>query len=162
MEIYFLNKEISVVLAGAMPVLETRGALPLALFYYGFSPLKAYLLAVLGNCIFILPVLFGLNRFSQFLMHKSYRINRFLTWLFERTRKKHADHFESYRFAALALFVFVAIPLPLTGAWSGIAAAVVFGISFWRAAAAIILGVLTSGAIVLALSHAGSQAGKFF
>ncbi len=153
---------MTTLLLGALPVSEVRGALPIAMFVHNFSPLKSYILAVLGNLLPVLPVLFVLTRFSEFLMRKIYFLNRFLTWLFERTRKRHGDHFESYRFMPLALFIFVAIPLPLTGAWSGILAAIVFGIPFWRAAAAIMLGVITAGGIVLAISLLSAGAGKLF
>lgn len=159
MQIDFFSKELATIILGALPVFEVRGALPVAMFAYGFSPQKAYLLSVLGNLLPVLPVLFVLTKFSEFLMHRVYLINRFLTWLFERTRRKHGDHFESYRWMPLALFVFVAIPFPLTGAWSGILAALVFGIPFWRAVLAIMLGVITAGGLVLLLS---AGAGKLF
>ncbi len=161
MDIFFINKELTVILTGALPVLEVRGALPLALFYYDFPPLKAYLLAVLGNSLPIIPVLFSLTYFSEYLMRKFYYINRFLNWLFERTRQRHGDHFESYRWMPFALFIFVAIPLPLTGAWSGMLAALIFGIKFWKATLAITLGILTAGGTVLAITQLGANAGKF-
>ncbi|MBL8030236.1 MAG: small multi-drug export protein [Candidatus Doudnabacteria bacterium] len=161
MELFILNKELSVVLTGALPIFEIRGALPLALFYYNLPTWEAYALSVLGNCLPIIPVLFGLNKFSEYLMRKSYYINKFLSWLFERTRRQHGGHFGSYKLAVIALFVFVAIPLPLTGVWSGIVAAVVFGIPFWRAVAALALGVMVSGGLVLGLIQLGFGVGKF-
>ena len=72
--------------------------------------------------------------------------SRFFDWLFERTRRKHSKRFETYQ--ELALLFFVAIPLPITGAWSGSVAAFVFGIPAKKAIPFIIMGVLVSGVIV--------------
>ncbi|MEK7599326.1 MAG: small multi-drug export protein [Patescibacteria group bacterium] len=149
------QREILTILSGAAPISEVRGAIPLGMFFFGFYPLKAYSLAVLGNALPVLPILFFLDRFSVFMMKRFYFFNRFFTWLFDYTRRRHGDHFHYWKWAPLALFVFVAIPLPLTGAWSGALAAFIFGISFWRAALAIFLGILVAGAIVLALTLLG-------
>ncbi len=162
MQINFINPEISVIITGMLPIFEVRGALPLALFYYHFSPLKSYLLSVFGNLLPILPLLFGLKIFSEYLAHKVYFLNRLLNWLYEKTRQRHGDHFESYSWAPFALFVFVAIPIPLTGAWSGILAAITFGIPFWRSFIAISAGVLVSGAAVLAISLLGLNFKEIF
>jgi uncharacterized membrane protein len=151
-------QEIITILMGAMPISEVRGAIPLAVAAFHFSALKAYCLAVLGNLLMIVPALFFLHKLSDFLMHRVYFINRFLTWLFERTRRLHQDHFHHYRWAPLALFIFVAIPLPMTGAWSGVVAAFIFGIPFWRSVLSISLGVLAAGLLVLIASSLGGLA----
>lgn len=144
------NKEIAVVFLAAMPVSELRGAIPLAIAQ-GFSPQKAYILAVLGNIIPIMPLLFLLQPISNRL--RRIRIfAKFFDWLFERTRRK-ATLVE--KFEALGLILFVAIPLPVTGAWTGCVAATLFKIRFRYALISIILGVLIAGLIVLGLSLAG-------
>lgn len=150
-----LQQEIIVILTGAAPISEVRGAIPLGVLLFDFHPLKAYLLAVLGNLLPVIPLLFFLNFFTSFLMRRFYFFNRLFSWLFDRVRERHADHFHYWKWTPLALFIFVAIPLPFTGAWSGTVAAIVFGIPLWRSAAAISLGVLTAGAIVLALTSFG-------
>ena len=149
------KQELIVLLSAAAPISEVRGAIPLAVFLFGFHPAKAFALGVLGNLLPILPLLVFLEHFSDFLMRRSYFFNRFLTWLFEYTRKNHADHFHYWGWAPLALFIFVAIPLPLTGGWSGALAAFIFGIPLWRAFSTISLGVFTAGLIVLALTLLG-------
>lgn len=144
------NKEIAVVFLAAMPVSELRGAIPLAIAQ-GFSPQKAYILAVLGNIIPIMPLLFLLQPISNRL--RRIRIfAKFFDWLFERTRRKAAL---VEKFEALGLILFVAIPLPVTGAWTGCVAATLFKIRFRYALISIILGVLIAGLIVLGLSLAG-------
>ncbi|MBU1084191.1 MAG: small multi-drug export protein [Candidatus Omnitrophota bacterium] len=145
-----VNKEAAVVILGAMPVSELRGAIPLAIAL-DLSPLKAYMLAVAGNLLPVVPLLLLLRPVSERL-RKIPLFDRFFTWLFERTRNK-ADLIE--RFEALGLILFVAVPLPVTGAWTGCVAATLFKIRFRYALPAIIAGVLIAGIIVLVLSLAG-------
>lgn len=149
------EQELIVILSAAAPISEIRGAIPLGMILFGFSPLKAYLLGVLGNLLPILPLLFFLERLSDFLTRRSYFFNRFFSWLFEYTRERHADHFHYWSWAPLALFVFVAVPLPLTGAWSGALAAFVFGVPLRRAFWVISLGAAAAGLITLALTLLG-------
>ena len=144
------NKEIAVIILAALPVSELRGAIPLAIAL-DFSPLKAYLLAFFGNMIPVLPLLFLLQPISNRLRRIKI-FERFFDWLFERTRKK-ASLVE--KFEALGLILFVAIPLPITGAWTGCVAATLFKIRFRYAFVAITLGVIIAGFIVLGLSLAG-------
>lgn len=153
-----MKNELITILLGMSPFLELRGAIPFAIGVFGFMPLKAFLLGTLGSLIPIIPILFFLYRFSDFAMQKSYVLNRFLTWLFNRTRSRHQEQFNYHHDAHsrawlefFALLVFVAIPIPLTGVWSGALAAFVFGIPIWRAALAIGLGAIIAGLIVLSV-----------
>ena len=146
------NKEIAVVALAAMPVSELRGAIPLALAL-GFSPLKAYCLAFIGNVLPIVPLLFLLQPISDKLRHIPI-FEKFFNWLFERTRRK-ASLVE--KFEAIGLILFVAIPLPITGAWTGCVAATLFKIRFRYAFWAILSGVIIAGLIVTGLSLAGRE-----
>jgi uncharacterized membrane protein len=131
----------------ALPISEVRGAIPLAIGVYGYPPLEAYLLAVFGNLLPIIPLLLFLGPVSDYL-RKFTCWDRFFTWLFARTRRKCIKEHEN--FGLMALAIFVAIPLPMTGAWSGCAVAFLLGFRFWPAFAAIAAGVLIAGAIVTA------------
>lgn len=148
-----MEKEILTILIAASPISELRGAIPIAVFLWNFSVGKAYLLSVFGNFLPVIPLLFFWKYLAEWLSHRIYFLNRFFTWLFEMTRRRHNHHFEIWR--ELALIVFVAIPLPFTGAWSGTIAAFVFGIPFRRAILDIGLGILISGLIVLLLLKTG-------
>jgi len=139
----------------ALPLSELRGAIPLAILKYGFSPYKAFIISALGNILPVLPLLVGVEKISEYLSHKFYWFNRFFSWLFERTREKHKDHFHYW--GDLALFIFVAIPLPLVGAYSGVVAAFVFGIPLKHAFWSIVLGVLAAGLIVTAITIFGEN-----
>ncbi|MFA5114673.1 MAG: small multi-drug export protein [Candidatus Omnitrophota bacterium] len=145
-----LPREIIVIILGALPISELRGAIPLALSF-GFSASKAYWLSVLGNIIFVAPALVLLEPISQRL--RRFKIwARFFDWLFERTRR-NSDTVQKYE--ALGLVLFVAIPLPVTGAWSGVVAASLFKIRFRYAFLAIVAGVLCAGLIVTGLCALG-------
>lgn len=154
-----MTNEIITFLVAALPLSELRGAIPLAILKFGFIPAKALLISFLGNILPVLPLLIGLDTVSEYLSRKFYWFNRFFNWLFERTRRKHGDHF--HYFGDLALFIFVAIPLPLTGAYSGAVAAFVFGMPKKHAFWSIVSGVLTAGLIVTAATVFGENIFKY-
>jgi len=81
--------------------------------------------------------------------------DKFFTWLFNRTYNKHNEKFEKY--GSLGLAIFVGVPLPVTGAWTGCAAAFVFGFKFKNAFLAILAGVIMAGIIVTALTVTGAK-----
>lgn len=124
--------------------------------YYGMSFSKAFWLSVLGNIVFVVPALFLLEPVTVKL--RKFKLwERFFDWLFTRTKKK-ADTIQKYETLGLALFV--AIPLPMTGAWSGVIAASLFKIRFRYAFVAIVSGVLCAGLIVLGLCSLGIMSWK--
>lgn len=136
-----------VLAAAALPISEVRGAIPLAIGVYDFSPLQAYLLSVFGNLLPIIPLLLFLGPVSERLRRFA-PADRFFSWLFARTRRKYILEHENFGLTALAIFV--AIPLPMTGAWTGCVVAFLLGFRFWPAFAAIAAGVLAAGVVVTA------------
>ena len=150
-----IPKEYIVIIMGALPISELRGAIPLGLSF-GMPLFKAFWLAVLGNVSFIIPALFLFEPVSDRL--RRFKLwARFFNWIFERT-KKNSEAIQKYE--ALGLAIFVAIPLPMTGAWSGVVAASLFKIRFRYAFFAITLGVLGAGIIVAALCALGIMSWK--
>lgn len=145
-----LPAEIAVLTAAAFPILELRGAIPLG-FYLKLSLTKIFFLSILGNLLPVIPLMFALEPVS-WRLRKIPFLKRFFDWLFENTKKK-ADVVQKYE--ALGLALFVAIPLPLTGAWSGAVAATLFRIKFRYAFAAIFAGVIIAAIIVTALCLLG-------
>jgi len=134
-----------VLMVAALPVSELRGAIPLALGVYQFDPLSAYLLGVLGNLLPV-PILLKLLGPVTALLRRSVLLNRGVSWLLARTRKRHSALIE--RLGAMALVLFVAVPLPATGAWTGALIAHVFEIPFRYAFPLIALGVSIAGVLV--------------
>lgn len=157
-----MNQEILVFLLSAAPISELRGAIPIAILSYGFPIWKAYLIAVAGNFILIPPFLFFLEKFSAYLMHHWYFYNRVMTWVFERTKRKHLAKFQAGDWTYWALFIFVAIPLPMTGAWTGAVVAYLLGIPYKKAMTTILLSILTAGIVVTGLTSVGVLAVKTF
>ncbi|MDK2892560.1 small multi-drug export protein [Methanohalophilus sp.] len=143
---------MSTVILAALPVSELRGAIPLAIGVYGFRPVDAYVLSIIGNMLPVIPLLLFLDPVSNYLRRFRF-MDMFFDWLFSRTRKNHSERFE--KFGLLALTLFVAVPFPMTGAWTGCVAAFVFGIHFKYALPAIFLGILIAGIIVTSLTVAG-------
>ena len=143
--------EIIVLLISMLPISELRGAIPIALTIYDLPIWSAFIWSVIGNLIPVVFIIWILNLLiNKFLIHKIYIFNRFFTWLFTRTQRKHSKKFE--RWQDVALIILVAIPLPFTGAWTGALAAFVFGIPIKRAFPLITIGVLISGIIVTSIT----------
>lgn len=132
-------------LIAALPIGELRAAIPLALVQYEMSPLWAYFLGVVGNVLPVPFLLLLLGKASELLRRVSI-FNRLLTWLFAYTQRRHSALFN--KLGAFGLVIFVAIPLPATGAWSGSLAAFLFGVPFKYALPLIALGVMIAGVIV--------------
>lgn len=145
--------ELLVVLTAASPILELRGAIPLAMGYLGFSIEKAVFLSFIGNILPIFPLLIFLEKFSDFLIKRSIFFQKFFDWLFKRTREKFQGSY--LRWGKMALVIFVAIPLPFTGAWTGAVASFLFGIKKKEAFGLITLGVLIAGIIVVLFTKLG-------
>ena len=82
---------------------------------------------------------------SKYLSSRSKLFARFLEWLFDRTRKKYEKRFMIWK--ELALLLFVAIPFPGTGGWTGALCAYLFGIPYKRAIPVISLGIFLAGII---------------
>ncbi len=139
-----------IVLIAALPVVELRGAVPVG-HMLGMHPLTVYVLAVLGNMVPIPFLLWMLGPCSRLCMRV--RIGRrFFEWLFARTRRKTA---KVEKYETLGLTVFVSIPLPVTGGWTGSIAAFLMGLRFRHAFLSILLGVMVAGVIMTALSLLG-------
>jgi uncharacterized membrane protein len=152
--LHFLNHfspEWAVAIVSASPIGEIRLGLPVALFVYKMPIWKAFLFAVLGNISFIIPMLFLFEPVSKFLRRFG-PIKKFFDWFSERTKKK-AKLVQGLEFWGLV--VFVGIPLPMTGAWSGCIAATLFKVKFRYALLANVLGVIMAGLIVLGLCLSG-------
>jgi len=136
--------ELKVVGTAALPILELRGAIPLGVNLLGMPIGKVYILSLIGNLIPVLPLLLFFKYFFHHLENIKF-IGRFFKWWFRRVERK-SKLVERWGFWGLVLFV--AIPLPVTGAWTGTAAATLFEIKVKRAFLAILFGVAMAGVIV--------------
>ena len=142
--------EILTFFLSMLPISELRGGLPFALSQ-GLSPLKAYLISVAGNILPVFPLLLLLRRL--FIFFGRYRITeKTLNWTLARARKRE-DLVKRYGFGGLILLV--AIPLPVTGAWTGTLVSFLLSMKIRHSFLAICIGVGIAGIIVLGLSLGG-------
>ena len=139
------GKELGVFLCSMVPVIELRGAIPLG-WATNIPWWLTYLLAVVGN---MLPVPFILLLIRQVLtiMEKMpiKFVRAFAAWL-RRKAEKNTDKIQRFGFWGLCFFI--AIPLPVTGAWTGSLVAATIRMNFWRAMLSALLGVMIAGAVV--------------
>ena len=143
-----LSLELSDVLwvlgMAAAPISELRGAIPVAIIQYHFPWYYAFLVAIIGNLLPVPLILLFLDTVSR-LLSKVSLFEQMLTWLFEHIRRRGRI---VERYERIGLVLFVAIPLPVTGAWTGSLIAVLFGLKFKHAFLSIVIGILIAGVIV--------------
>jgi len=147
------SKEIAIILIAALPIFELRLAIPLGIVKFGLPPLKVYFLSLLGNMLPVLPLLILLKRFFHKLEDVKF-LGKFFKWWFKRVEKK-SKIVERWGFWGLILFV--AIPLPITGAWTGTAAATLFEVRIRKAFLAILIGVAIAGIVVSSLVNGAAK-----
>lgn len=140
-----LEKTVLVILTTALPISELRGGIPLALSF-GFNPISAFLLTVFINSILFFPIFFGLKLFYENFLS---RIKIFRKYL-ERVRIRGEPLINKY--GVIGLAIFVSLPLPMSGVYSGSVLSWLLGFSWKKAFFAIMIGVVTSGLIVLGMT----------
>ena len=135
------------------PVGELRLAIPLGMGRYDLPWYGVLPVALSGNLLPGLFWLLTLPRLGLLVTRFPNPVGRLIMWRTARLRRHNAQRF--HRYGALALVFLVAVPLPLTGVWTGCLAAWAFEVPFKRALPPIILGMVTAGCIVTALTGLG-------
>lgn len=151
---------LTIFLFAMTPIFELRGSIPVGKFVFNLPFFQTFLLSVLGNIVPAIPILLLLNPVSKFLRAHSVLADRFFEWLFARTRLRTEKKIEKY--GAFGLIFFVAIPLPVTGAWTGCVAGFLFGIRFKYAFPAVIAGVFIAGVVVSIFTYGTSTVLNLF
>ncbi|PRQ40870.1 putative small multi-drug export [Rosa chinensis] len=134
-----------------LPVIELRGAIPVG-YWLQLKPVLLTVLAVLGNMVPVPFIILYLKRFASFLAGKNKAASQFLDLLFEKAKKK-AGPVEEFQW--LGLMLFVAVPFPGTGAWTGAIVASILDMPFWSAVSANFFGVVLAGLLVNLLVNLG-------
>jgi len=155
-----LPAELATLLIALIPIGELRVAIPVGILSFDLPWWSAYIFAVIGNMIPVFFLLYLLEPVYKFLDKRSPFFHRMFEWVFKRTRRKLEKKVQKYGVWALMLFVMV--PLPITGAWTGSIAAFIFGMKYKKALLAIFLGVLIAGVIVTLISVGAFDAIKWF
>ena len=140
------EKIAQVLLATVLPIFELRAGIPLGILIYELDPLLIFCIAVIANTLIFFPVFFGLRLLYDKLL---YRIPLFDKYL-DNLRRRGKPVVEKHGFWGLCLFV--AVPLPLTGAYTGTILAWLLGITWRRAFLAVAVGVLVAGVVILSIT----------
>lgn len=135
---------LEILIVSALPISEIRGGIPLAI-YYGLDPISAYILAFIGNLIPIPFLLIFLENIIK-LMGKIEILAKPYNKLLSRVEKRR-KLIEKYGYFGLTLFV--AIPLPITGAWTASLLATTLNLRKLKSFVFISIGVAIAGFIVL-------------
>ena len=141
-------KILSVFFTSASPVFELRAGIPLALFEFDFPWYAAFLVAFFGNLFPVPILLLYLDPLSR-LLSRIKLMERIFNWIFERSRRRGRL---VERYGKIGLVLLVAIPLPMTGAWTGSFVAYLFDMPFWKSLLYVFVGVLIAGAVVSAVT----------
>jgi len=144
----FLSIEFTVMLTAALPIIELRGAIPIGISL-GLSPIHAGILSFIGSMI---PVPFILFTIRPIFNHMK-KTRTFKKLIHKITDRSIHNSGKIQKYGAWGLLVFVAIPLPGTGVWSGSLAAALLDMRFKWAFPAIFFGNLIAGLIIMTLSH---------
>ena len=141
------GKEILVFIISLLPILELRGGL-LAASLLGLDALPSYIITIVGNLLPIPFILLFINKILDW-MRNSKHFSKIANWLDSKV-EKHKSSIEKYGFWGLVLFV--GVPLPGTGAWTGSLIASVLGMDRKKSFLAIILGVIMASIIMMLIS----------
>ncbi|KAI4339364.1 hypothetical protein MLD38_024315 [Melastoma candidum] len=134
-----------------LPVIELRGAIPVG-YWMQLRPDVLTVLSVLGNMVPVPFIILYLKKLATFLTSRNRGASRVLDMLFERAKAK-AGPVEEFQW--LGLMLFVAVPFPGTGAWTGAIIASVLDMPFWPAMTANFFGVVFAGLLVNLLVNLG-------
>ena len=140
--------ELAVVLLSLIPVAELRLAIPLAILSYGIHPVEAFFFACIGNLIPVPFIILFIRKIFDWM--KKFKIFHKLVTKLEERGKSKQETVKKYKF--WGLFIFVAIPLPGTGAWTGALIAALMNMRLKDALPSIAFGVVTAGVVVTTLS----------
>ncbi len=135
-----------------LPWIEARYIIVYAINFLGWFWWQALPIAVLGNMLPIPFILLFFKFVEKFLRNYKFWTN-IMDWLFAKTRKRADRKIRRYEY--LGLLLFVAIPLPFTGAWTGALIAYLFGLSFSKSLITIFIGVLIAAIVMIVLVFTG-------
>ncbi len=141
-----------------LPISELRGAIPYAIAH-GLSPVFTWFYCIILNAAVGPLVYIFLSTFHKFLIKFTWYQNLFDKFV-KKTRHKVENKVKKYGYPGITLFV--AIPLPITGAYTGTLGAWILGLNPKKTFLSVLIGVIISGTIVLTITYYGIEAFSFF
>jgi len=142
--------ELKTFLVAMSPIVELRGAIPLAYGVYKMPIWSAYLFSVAGNIVPLIGIIVLARPISQWLSERFNFFKKFFDWLFLKVSKKTEKL--GILGKDLIVVVLTAIPVPLVGGWTGALASFILEIPAKRGIILVSLGAMTSGIIVSLLT----------
>lgn len=144
------GKELVVFIISILPILELRGGL-IAASLLNVSPLTGYIVSIIGNTLPVPFILLFINKILDCMGKSKIKwMNKLSKWLDKKARK-HKDSIEKYGYLGLTLFV--GVPLPGTGAWTGCLAASVLNMDKKKSFISIMLGIIMASIIMMLVSY---------
>ncbi len=147
---YKFGKEIIVFIISILPILELRGGL-LAASLLGVKPIPAYIVSIIGNILPVPFILLFITKILEWMENSKIKwMNKLAKWLHKKA-DKNKDKIEKYGY--LGLLLFVGIPLPGTGAWTGCLVASVLNLDRKKAFFATLCGIIMASIIMMIISY---------
>ena len=150
---FFLNtvgEKLCVLFCSMIPIIELRGAIPMGAIF-GMPWWQSYVLSVVGNMLPVPIILLFVKAVLNFMARSNVKLfNNVADFLFKRVDKRRGK-IEKYSFWGVCLFV--AVPLPVTGAWTGSLVAAMIDMKFWKALLSCLLGVMIAGVVMTLISY---------
>ena len=149
-----LWKYLSAFFISVVPIIELRAAIPIAIGY-DIHPVVAYIICVIGNMVPVPFIYFFARKFLLWGSDKRY-IGKFFRWCINKGERGGQKLMKKAKNGGLviALMLFVCIPIPGTGAWTGTLAASFLDMGIKKTTLAVSLGIIMAG-IIMALTSAG-------
>ena len=144
-----LGRMVFTMLVSMVPVVELRGGVPFGVAL-GLPPWAALIAGIIGNMIPIPFIVVYIRRIFQWMRRRIPRLGQLVDWL---EKKAHLKGRKVTKYKYLGLFIFVAIPLPGTGGWTGALVAAFLNMPLRKALPSIFAGVVTAGLIMTFLTH---------
>lgn len=143
-----LSKEVIIFVISLMPILELRGGM-LAATLLNIEFIKALIICIIGNVLPIPFVLLFLEKILD-LFEKWSVTKKIVRWL---EKKAHSKREQIDKYGYWGLVLFVGVPLPGTGAWTGSLIAIILGLNRKRSFVCILIGVIVAAIIMSILSY---------
>jgi uncharacterized membrane protein len=131
-----------------VPLVEQRGAIPIGTIAYGINPWLIFVVSLVGSFIPAPFIYFLFNRIFDWIKTVK-KLNRLASFI-DRKIQKGSKQMEKYE--EVGLIIFIGIPLPTTGLWTGSAISAFLGMDFKKSMVCVFIGGVISAAIVTALS----------
>lgn len=142
--------ELATFFLAMLPVTELRASIPFAIGFFDMLPFWAFFWSVLGDLIPAIFIVWFMGPLADWLSAHSKIFKKLFDWWFKKIIKDFELKFQKY--GPLALLLFVAIPLPITGSWTGSVASFLFNVPRKKALLYISGGVLIAGLLVTLIS----------